>query len=188
MKKPYALNKGLSFMLLLAFASACASTDSADVPKADQRRQLQGSQVSPPIGLLLAGMDANSDATLTSDELHDGFETVFAIGDKDDNEILTATEFTRWSEIFLGQTYTMPSLMNFDHNQNASISREEFDITLDEIVTRFDRNADGVLVRAELLMTLNIPALDPDKMRREMEAEMRKKMEETMRRRRGGAG
>ncbi|MEO1661273.1 MAG: hypothetical protein AAFR51_09810 [Pseudomonadota bacterium] len=125
---------------------------------------------------------------MTQDELQSGFETIFAIGDKDESQSLNGTEFTQWSEVYLGETYTMPSMMNFDLDQNMLVSKQEFGATLDEIVSRFDRNADGVLVRTELLTTLNIPSLDPEKMRREMEAEMRKKMEETMRRRRAGAG
>ncbi|MEL6728278.1 MAG: hypothetical protein AAFP81_01975 [Pseudomonadota bacterium] len=165
--------------------TACASAEGPKSANA-QRSTLDGKQVSPPIGLVLASMDTNGDATLSPDELQAGYELSFESGDLDGSRALSGAEFTKWSEKQLGQTYALPSIMNFDHDQNASISDAEFKRTFEEIVARFDKNADGFLVRAELITTLNLPGLDPEQMRREMEAEMRKKMEEAMRRRRAG--
>lgn len=174
-----------SLACIAMIISACAS---AEGPKSAQEKRstLDGKQVSPPISLVLASMDTNGDATLSPDELEAGFELSFASGDTDESRVLSGAEFTKWSETQLGQTYALPSIMNFDHDQNASVSETEFKRTFEEIVERFDKNADGFLVRSELITTLNLPGLDPEKMRREMEAEMRKKMEEAMRRRRAG--
>ncbi|MEM8636818.1 MAG: hypothetical protein AAGF33_17765 [Pseudomonadota bacterium] len=184
----YASKLTPSFACIAMIISACASAEGPK-PVSDQRSTLEGKQVSPPIGLVLASMDSNGDATLSPAELEAGYELSFASGDLDDSRALSGTEFTKWSETQLGQTYALPSLMNFDHDQNASVSETEFKRTFAEIVARFDANADGVLVRSELITTLSLPGLNPDQMRREMEAEMRKKMEEAMRRRRaGGAG
>lgn len=174
-----------SILAIAIIISACVSAEGPQT-SAEEPSKLDGRQVSPPIGLVLASMDTNGDATLSPHELERGFEQLFEQGDTDQSQALSGTEFSKWSETHLGQTYAMPSLMNFDHDQDANISEAEFNRTFQGIVDRFDKNADGFLVRAELLTTLEIPNMDPDQMRREMEAETRKKMEEAMRRRRTG--
>ncbi|MEL6830026.1 MAG: hypothetical protein AAFO63_07805 [Pseudomonadota bacterium] len=145
---------------------------------------LNGKQIAPPTGLLLAGMDGDGDAVLTHDEMQTGVSRMFLLGDTDRSGALTPIEFTKWSEVFLGQTYALPSFMNFDHDQNSQISETEFRETIQGVARRFDRNADELIERSELLETINLPAIDQEQMRRQMESEMRRNMEDAMRRRR----
>lgn len=171
--------------LLLAGCASQPDRPSASVESTNGSdrtvQDLRGSQIATPVALFFAGMDANRDARVSSDELQSGLGDAFALGDSNQDGVLSAIEFLNWSELFLGAPYAQPSRLSFDVNQDTRVSSDEFSLAFAEIGSRLDRNGDGQLMRAEMLMKFNAPGGDPAAMRQQMEAEMRKKMEGKMR-------
>ena len=172
------------------FATACASQLSPQTvpePSGGTRtlQDINGSQIATPVGLFLTSLDGDRDTALSTEEMAAGLNAAFAAGDGDQNGALSAIEFEAWSERFLGARHTTPTRLHFDHDQDTSISQDEFRRTFDAIQQRLDRNGNGELQRAELLVTIDGAGVNPDAMRQQMEAEMRRKMQEMCRRGRG---
>jgi len=177
----------LSSSLLVA---ACASepsppSDAASVGPSRTLQDINGSQIATPVGLFLTSLDGDRDTALSTEEMAAGLNAAFAAGDGDQNGALSAIEFEAWSERFLGARHTTPTRLQFDRDQDTSISQDEFRRTFDAIQQRLDRNGNGELQRAELLVTIDGAGVNPDAMRQQMEAEMRRKMQEMCRRGRG---
>jgi len=179
------LGKSISLVAVTAGLLGCASSDKPK-PSMNLLNDFQGKQVAAPVGLLFAGMDENRDVKISSDEIRLGGKELFTISDLDGDAALTPTEFGTFSETHLGGTYSSPSRMQFDRNQDQKISLDEFQQTLETVRQKLDKNNDGALARSELVMNLNLPGngVDVAAMRRQMEAQMRRKMEEAMRKRR----
>lgn len=143
-------------------------------------------QISPPAGLMFAGLDSDRDAIVTTEEIRDAVPAMFALSDFDDDGVLTGIEFSDWSAKHMGASHTTPGRMRFDRDQNNQISLEEFAMTIDGMVQRFDRNQDGQLERSELLMTVTEP--DMGAMRAQMEGQMRARARQMCRQQMGRRG
>jgi len=181
--KAHFLRKSISLIAVTGGLFACASSDKPK-PSMNSLNDFQGKQVASPVGLLFAAMDENKDVKISSEEILFGGKHLFTISDVDGDEALTPTEFGTLSEIYLGGTYSSPSRMQFDRNLDQKISLAEFQDTLEIFHKKLDENGDGQLVRSEMVMDLNLPSVDVDAMRRQVEAQMRRKMEDAMRKRR----
>lgn len=164
MKSILAIQSILAASLVLA---ACAGNGRGGPAMTMQPNQ----QISPPVGLMLVGLDSNQDTIVSGEEINAGIAAMFELSDTDQSGDLTGIEFAQWSEKQLGNAQTTPGRLRFDRNQNNRISSDEFDSTIKAMVARFDRDGDGALARAELLMTVNAP--DTAAMRAEMESQMR---------------
>jgi hypothetical protein len=110
-----------------------------------------------PVALLFVNMDADRDLTVTAAELADGIKAEWARADKDRNGALSAFEMSDWCTAVLGDPDATPGRLSLDADVNGTVTREEFETGLKKEFAAMDRNADGRLDRAELLMQVGRP-------------------------------
>ena len=134
-------------ILVAALISGAAAAQPAPSPAS---LPIQGRSVAP-VGVLIAGFDADGDARTGRDELRAGTTRLFALGDLDKNGKLTLIELSTWSETWLGDVSALPGRFDFDRDADDSISAAEFAAELDRRFGRYDADKDGFVVRGELL-------------------------------------
>ncbi len=104
-----------------------------------------------PAATLIATFDADGDALVTREELEDGLARTFAALDKEKAGTLGYITFADWAERFLGDRNALPSPFEIDRDDDNRIAVRELQTRFSEYFTRYDRDRDGVLNRAELL-------------------------------------
>jgi len=173
----------MSGILAAGLMTASCAGGSSGEPSGPAMALSAGAQIAPPVGLIFAGLDQDLDAVIRADEISAAVPAMFTASDANGDGVLTAIEFSQWSERHLGASHTTPGRFRFDHDQNGRITLTEFATTFDMLRERFDRNEDAVLDRAELLVTLNPP--DTASMQAEMQSQMMRRAREMCRRSRG---
>ena len=144
-------------------------------------QELNGSKVATPVGLFFTSLDTDRDTAISPAELSAGVELAFQAGDRDGSGSITPIEFADWSIAYLGSNYTTPSRLQFDKNQDSSVSRDEFSTTFSAIYQRLDSDLSGSVQRSELLVQIEGAGIDPLAMRAQMESELRSKMQQMCR-------
>ena len=92
--------------------------------------------------------DTDKDGKLTQQELDDARKTLLAAHDSDKDGKLTLAEFeTLWLEV--KRERMVRGFQRIDRNGDASISLDEFIKPYADLVSRMDRNNDGVLDRED---------------------------------------
>jgi Ca2+-binding EF-hand superfamily protein len=104
-----------------------------------------------PVGVLIAGFDADGDARTSRDELKAGTKRSFDLADQNKDGKLGLLELSQWSTTWLGDGSALPGRFDFDRDADDSISPAEFAAELDRRFTRFDADKDGFVTRGELL-------------------------------------
>lgn len=142
---------GTSTILAVALVATAASaqpTPPTGSPPAGET--INGRSVAP-VGVLIAGFDADGDARTTRDELRAGTTRSFAIADANKDGKLGLIELSNWAEIWLGDVSALPGRFDFDRDFDDAVSPAEFAAELDRRFTRYDGDKDGVVVRGDLL-------------------------------------
>ena len=151
--------KAVAILLLLsAAASAQPVAQPASLP-------IQGRSVAP-VGVLIAGFDADGDARTGRDELRSGTARSFALGDLDKDGKLTLIELSNWSATWLGDASALPGRFDFDRDADDSISAAEFAAELDRRFARYDADKDGFVARGELLQLVQRSVMGPERRQR----------------------
>ena len=93
---------------------------------------------------MIQSVDTNGDGSLSQEEISAAIDARFAEFDTDKNGSFSLQEFEAlWAEI------TRPAAVRafqfLDPDGDAAIAKAELDDRFDEMVSRFDRNEDGVL-------------------------------------------
>ena len=97
---------------------------------------------------LMERFDTDKDGKLTQQELDDARKTLLAAHDSDKDGKLTLAEFeTLWLEV--KRERMVRGFQRIDRNGDASISLDEFIKPYADLVSRMDRNNDGVLDRED---------------------------------------
>ncbi len=104
-----------------------------------------------PAATLIATFDANGDAQVSREELEDGLAQTFAAVDTQKAGTLSYIAFADWAERHLGDRNALPSPFEVDRDGDNRISLRELQARFSEYFTRYDRDRDGMLTRAELL-------------------------------------
>jgi hypothetical protein len=123
------------------------------------------SEVAEPIGLAIAGFDADHDGRTSQAEYEEALVRTFAGADRDGNSALGYIEYSGWAETWLGSQTALPGPFAIDADGDNSLSRGEFMAEFARQFTRLDKSADGAVSRAELLTLRNprmAPVLDRD--------------------------
>ena len=183
-------------LLAVLTLTACASQPEPPAPRLASNgsmrtlQDLNGSRIAMPVGLFLTSMDLDRDTRVSRTEVSGGAAESFDASDANNDGYLRPIEFEAWSRTYLGSEYSMPGRLQFDHDQDGRVSRDEFTGTFGEIQRRLDSDGDGALIRAELLVEINGVGMDPGAIRAQIEAEMRRNMQGRVREmcRRGGRG
>jgi hypothetical protein len=104
-----------------------------------------------PVGVLIAGFDADGDARTTRDEHRAGTTRSFALADANKDGKLGLIELSNWAAVWLGDVSALPGRFDFDRDFDDAVSPAEFAAELDRRFTRYDADKDNVVVRGELL-------------------------------------
>jgi Ca2+-binding EF-hand superfamily protein len=143
-------------ILLAGLAAGCASGPPGPPgggPPGDARGgALQESKITRPIALLFTSLDTNDDLIVSEDELTAAIPREFANADADQSGVLTGFEMADWCASALGDKEAQPDLRAMDNDMNYTVTEHEFAVALQHEFDRLDRNQDGRLTRAEMLM------------------------------------
>ncbi len=147
--------------------SACASPDRG--PPGGGRGESPGGgpagagfsegKAALPIGLLFVSMDTNDDLATSSDECAAAIPALFTRADANGDGWVSAFEYAAWSSAVLGDEDAAPNRIGFDVDLDGSVSAKEFQARLGDEFARLDRNRDGRLMRAELLVEIARPRM-----------------------------
>jgi Ca2+-binding EF-hand superfamily protein len=97
---------------------------------------------------MLKTVDTNNDGALSQDEINAAVNSRFAEFDADRSGSLSLTEFEAlWAEIT--KPMAVRAFQFLDPDGDAAVSKGELDDRFDKVVSRFDRNGDGVLSPAD---------------------------------------
>lgn len=150
----FKLATGLAFTALAL--SACASQERGRPPGGPgggfAGGQLQESAIARPVSLLFVGFDTNDDQVTTSEELAAGLKTEFARADRDKDGFISGFEMVDWATLMMGDKEAQPDYRTMNSDLGQSVSPDEFTKAFQHEFTRMDRDGDGRLTRAELLM------------------------------------
>lgn len=104
--------------------------------------------------MLFVSFDANSDLSITQDEITAGLQREFSRADANGDGVLQPIEFQNWSNVALGGLQMGPYRLDFDRNVDNVITREEFDTEIRARASDYDNDENGVLARSEFVRLL----------------------------------
>ena len=144
-------------VLMLGSAAACASgppePPGGGPPDGEHPGSLlQEAKFARPVAILFTGMDANRDLVLTREELEAAIPLEFARADVDHGGVITGFEMTDWRRLMMGDKEAQPDMRAADTDMNYTVTPEEFIIALRHEFNRVDKDQDGRIARAELLI------------------------------------
>jgi hypothetical protein len=143
------------FPLLLALSTAQPADPPVAIRPVEGRageRRVPLTETAEPLGLLVAGLDADRDGATARAEFAAGLGDSFAAADANGDGQHGYIEYAAWATRWLGSQNALPGPYQIDTDGDDRISRDEF---LAEYARQFDRldaNRDGALSRAELLV------------------------------------
>lgn len=155
-------------MFLMSLALLAAQPGPPSPPPAEIRpgENPQGvnpvpiSETSEPLGLAIAGFDANGDGLTSRAEFDAALERTFTAADRDGNGTLGYIEYSGWALTWLGSATALPGPFAIDTDGDNQLSRAEFTAAFATHFARLDANNDGSISHAELL-TLRNPRMAP---------------------------
>ncbi len=136
-------------MLILSLLLQAASPQPAGPPPPPA--QPPATMAFEPAAMLIATFDTDGDARVTRAELEAGVRRSFAAIDTAKAGTLGYIAFADWAERYLGDRNALPSPFETDSDGDNRISLAELQAKMREFFTRYDRDKDGAVTRAELL-------------------------------------
>ena len=129
-------------LLLQAGAIAAAPTAPGQPP---------ATLVVEPVGMAIAGFDADGDARTSRAELDAGVRRSFAGVDPGNSGAIGYIAFADWAERWLGDRAALPSPFEVDADGDNRITLAELQAAFARIFARLDVDRDGFVTRKELL-------------------------------------
>ena len=146
--------------LLLAIGlslSACATKPDRRGPPPDRQGAAERGDRGParssgtflqPVAGLFIQMDSNRDKATSLSEVEAGAAAEWGQFTRNPSAI----DFAQWSLVNLGSTDAMPTFFSFDKDFNGVISQDEFSSGLEREFRRLDKNRNGKVERAEMIV------------------------------------
>lgn len=140
----------LAFLLLQAAVPATPVVPVTPVVPAGPA-QPPATFVVEPVGMAIAGFDADGDGRTSRAEAEAGVRRSFAAIDTGNSGSIGYIAFADWAERWLGDRNALPSPFEVDTDGDNRITLAELQATFARIVARLDVDRDGSLTRKELL-------------------------------------
>ena len=113
-----------------------------------------------PAALYIAACDASGDGRVTQAELTACVARSYATAEGAASGSIGYIAYADWAQAWLGDRNALPSPFEVDRDGDNRITLGELQTRFAQFFTRFDRDKDGVLRRAELLTIRGAPAGD----------------------------
>ena len=113
--------------------------------------QPPATMVFEPVATAIATFDVDGDGRTSAAELDAGVARTYAAIDTGRTDRLGFIAYADWAERWLGDRHALPSPFEVDGNGDDKISLAELQAQFARTATRFDRDKDKALTRAELL-------------------------------------
>ncbi len=120
--------------------------------------QTPATMVVEPVAMMIAAFDTDADGAVDRDELIAGVRRSFEAIDTARVGALGYIQFADWAEKWLGDRNALPSPFDVDGNGDNRITLDEVQAHFSKLFSRFDRNHDGAISRAETLTIRTAPA------------------------------
>jgi hypothetical protein len=118
------------------------------------------SESAEPLGLAVAGFDADRNGATSLAEYDVALARTFATADRNGDSALGYIEYSGWAETWLGSPTALPGPFAIDADGDNRLSRDEFSAEFRRQFARLDKNADQAISHAELLTVRN-PRMAP---------------------------
>ena len=113
-----------------------------------------------PAALFIAACDANGDGRVTQAELTACVARSYATTEGASTGSIGYIAYADWAQAWLGDRNALPSPFEIDRDGDNRITLAELQARFEQFFTRFDREKDGVLTRAELIIIRGAPVGD----------------------------
>jgi Ca2+-binding EF-hand superfamily protein len=151
-------------LLMLALAlSAQQDPPAPPVRPADTLRPPTSTIIVEPVAMMIAAFDGDGDGRVTRAEFDAGVRHSFEVIDKGHKGSLSYIDFGDWAQLWLGDRNAIPSPFETDRDGDNRITLAELQERFDSLFTRFDRDKDGVITRAELLTIRGADFMGPER-------------------------
>ena len=121
-----------------------------------QGSRFEGGLITRPVALLFTGMDRNQDYAVDQAELADGIAREWDALPRTGRASVPSIAMTDWATQALGDTEALPNPIAFDVNLDGQISEQEFRSRLFEEYAQLDKDRNGRLTRAEMLVLMPV--------------------------------
>lgn len=145
-------------MILLALALALSQEDEVVVRASNKGQpQVPATMLVEPVAMFVAACDADTDGTTTSSELDACVTKTFAAIDAGNSGALRYLAYADWAKRFLGDANALPSPFEVDRDNDDQITLEELQRHFARLYTRFNKDGQPGIRRAELLTFRTAP-------------------------------
>ncbi|MDQ1158516.1 Ca2+-binding EF-hand superfamily protein [Sphingomonas sp. SORGH_AS 950] len=120
--------------------------------------QTPATMVVEPVAMMIAAFDADGDGKTTREEMEAGVKRSYDAIDTAHRGSIGYLQFADWAERWLGDRNALPSPFDVDKDNDNRITLPELQAHFSRLFSRFDRDHDGAISRAEALTIRTIPA------------------------------
>jgi hypothetical protein len=120
--------------------------------------QTPATMVVEPVAMMIAAFDSDADGRTTREEMEAGVKRSYDLIDTGHQGSIGYLQFADWAERWLGDRNALPSPFDVDKNSDNRITLPELQAHFSRLFSRFDRDHDGAISRAEALTIRTIPA------------------------------
>ena len=120
--------------------------------------QTPATMVVEPVAMMIAAFDADGDGKTSREEMEAGVKHSYDAIDTAHRGSIGYLQFADWAERWLGDRNALPSPFDVDKNSDDRITLAELQAHFSRLFSRFDRDHDGAISRAEALTIRTIPA------------------------------
>lgn len=149
-------------MAMLLLALLLQSTPGADNTVVVTARpkpfaQTPATMVVEPVAMMIATLDSDGDGKTSRAEMEAGVKRSYDAIDTAHQGSIGYLQFADWAERWLGDRNALPSPFDVDKNSDNRITLAELQAHFSRLFSRFDRDQDGAISRAEALTIRTTP-------------------------------
>jgi Ca2+-binding EF-hand superfamily protein len=148
-------------MMLLALLLQAATPGSDQTVTVTARpapfAQTPATMVVEPVAMMIAAFDADGDGKTTRAEMEAGVKRSYDLIDTAHQGSIGYLQFADWAERWLGDRNALPSPFDVDKDTDNRITLPELQAHFSRLFSRFDRDQDGAISRAEALTIRTTP-------------------------------
>ena len=120
--------------------------------------QTPATMVVEPVAMMIAAFDSDGDGRTTRAEMEAGVKRSYDLIDTTHQGSIGYLQFADWAERWLGDRNALPSPFDVDKDSDNRITLAELQAHFSRLFSRFDRDRDGAISRAEALTIRTTPA------------------------------